>query len=268
MWKAHGQSFAPQEFSRIVGDHCFFAPFLAFGVNGFGLVSSAFLTPRMKRSSAPGSSSIFDFFAGFLVMEPPDPDPTWGKYSWGSLGQTPKIAALIGEFIAAFGMLEQSLRQVLSIVLEIKIVPAEAVLYALRNTSAKIDIICQVTERSSHPRKEAILDAMGEVSRVASRRNIYLHGVLGIGPGPRAVLWDFRFPVEAEQRRRDVTEADLEQLIFETSDAYNFLALAINPPEAQQPPPWRSKYFQQRGAPGTGSKRRRQKLKRTPKPPR
>jgi hypothetical protein len=47
-----------------------FATALAGGVNGLGGVFSAFVSPRRKRSSAPGSSLSSSFFLGELLMAP------------------------------------------------------------------------------------------------------------------------------------------------------------------------------------------------------
>jgi len=188
------------------------------------------------------------------------------NFSIGSLGAVPKIAALLGEFMAAWGLLEHSLRLAFASILKIDVQAAESIMYALRNTSSRIDIIRDLVDRSGHVRRDEILDALAEVQRVAGKRNTYVHSLIGIGPGPRAVRWDFRFNESDPQRRVDVTKEDLSELIMEASDAYNFLGTALHP-ELGQPPPWRSKYFQQRGAPGTGSKRRRQKNMRKRKRP-
>lgn len=183
------------------------------------------------------------------------------SYFIGTLEKTPKIAALIGEFVAAWGMLEHTMRLVLVNVLSMPFESAEAILYAVRNTSAKIDILSDLTRRGNFTRKAELLDALAEISRLSSKRNALLHGLLAVGPSNGVVIWDFRYSANDPERSKPITDDYLSELIMEVTDAYNFLALALHSPD-QQPPPWRSKYFQQRPEPGKGSKRRRERLGR------
>jgi predicted Zn-ribbon and HTH transcriptional regulator len=182
-------------------------------------------------------------------------------YAVGSLERAPVIAAMIGEFVAAWGLLEQSLRLALANVLDISIDASEAILYALRNSSSKLEVVADVTRRSEHSRKDEILDALSEIHRLSARRNHYLHALLAVGPNNQPVTMDFRYRVGDPLRKQEIKSGDLTELTREVRDAYNFLALALHNNQ-EGLPAWQSKYFQQRPVPGQGSKRKLRRLSR------
>ncbi|PPD07152.1 MAG: hypothetical protein CTY28_10240 [Hyphomicrobium sp.] len=186
-------------------------------------------------------------------------------YTIGSLGTARQMAGMIGEFIAAWGMLEHSMRLVLMNVVSIHHEAAEAILYAVKNTSAKIDILADLTRRGDFKRKDELLDALSEVSRLSSKRNELLHCLIGLDQENNVVRWDFRYGATDPERLRTITVDELLETIMEVTDAYNFLAIALHDHEGPRPP-WRSKYFQQRPAIGEGSKRQRQRLGRKRRP--
>lgn len=182
-------------------------------------------------------------------------------YTIGSLGKARQMAGIIGEFIAAWGMLEHSMRLVLMNVVSIHHEAAEAILYAVRNTSAKIDILADLTRRGDFERKDELLDALSEISRLSSKRNDLLHCLIGLDQDNNVVRWDFRYGANDPERLQAITVDELSETIMEVTDAYNFLALALHNHEGPHPP-WRSKYFLQRPALGEGSKRQRHRLGR------
>lgn len=163
----------------------------------------------------------------------------------GTLQSAPNIARLLGEFIAAWGLLEHSLRYILAEVLSINMEASESILYALRNTSARVDIVKDVAKRSEHPRREQIIDLLDQVERLARRRNTLLHQPLGVEQNKKVVRWDFRHPRKTQQRMTSLSEDELFQLILETTDAQALLMHTIDPVGFPQQS-WRSKYFQQR----------------------
>lgn len=165
-------------------------------------------------------------------MSAPSPD----EWFIGTLGGVPHIATLLGEINATWAFLEHSLPKALSCILNIPIDASEAILFALQNTSAKLDLVKLVAERTpENPHASNIVQAIKSIRALAKRRNIYVHHMFGYNKEGRVCRWDYRFKHNDQARRAFVTTEELQRFILEIRDAYNILMFAINP--ALGPPP-------------------------------
>ncbi len=171
------------------------------------------------------------------------------EWMTGTLMGVPTTACLIGELVAVWAFLEHTLPKPLSVILNISEPAAEAVLFALNNTSARLDIIRTVADRHApEERKAAYRDALDEVERAAKARNAYMHQLMGYTADKRLVRWDFRSDMSKPQRRVYVRDEDINDLILQVRDACNLLTAATYP-DMGPPPPSQSRRFQQRASP-------------------
>jgi hypothetical protein len=157
------------------------------------------------------------------------------RWNTGTLTGAPQIAGLLGELNAVWAFLEHALPKTLARVLNIDNEAAEAVLFALNNTSAKIDIVKAITRRNGGDQRQPILDALATVELLAKRRNRYVHHLMGYDDRGRVCRWDFREPRSTQARRVFVKAQEIEILIVDIRRAYNALTAATFP-ELGPPP--------------------------------
>jgi len=168
------------------------------------------------------------------------------KWMTGTLTGVPTTACLLGELVAVWSFLEHTLPKPLAKILGITENAAEAILFALNNTSARIDIVKTVaTRHASDADKAKYLDALVEIDKVSKIRNAYMHQLVGYTEEKRLVRWDFRSEMSQPQRRVYIRNEDIEDAIMQMRDCYN-LIIAATAPEIGAPPPWRSKRFKKR----------------------
>lgn len=146
----------------------YYFPFVLafFGVNGFGGVLNAFPIPRMKRSSAPGSSSII--FLGFLLMSK-HPDPL------------DEIAPLIGHVNLAWNNLQFWVFCVFWKLLDVGAMKADSIFFALRTDRAQRDITLQLIKATMFNFEELrhrLEDLIERANKLAGRRNDVIHAMI------------------------------------------------------------------------------------------
>jgi hypothetical protein len=154
------------------------------GVNGFGGVLNAFPIPRMKRSSAPGSSSTFNL--GFLAMPQPishytnDPKLLGGTEA---LDLYPDLAAQIASIVTAWSEVENSLALLLIMLIGAGSDAAIAMYESLSGSTAKEAALRAAAEHALDDERLKLFFATTRVvKKVAKQRNRIVHGLVAHCP--------------------------------------------------------------------------------------
>lgn len=161
--------------------------------------------------------------------------PTKGlpkKEVWytSTLTGVPHVAAELGELSATWAFLEHMLVDVLAKVLKIPRGASEAVLFALSNSAAKLDVVEAVASRhAKEPMRKRVIHAIASAKALAKRRNRFVHHLIGYDARGRLCLWDYREPADTQSRRVIFRVEDIDDLIIEMRDVVNLLQYAVEP---------------------------------------
>lgn len=142
---------------------CFF-----FGVNGFGGVFNAFPNPRMKRSSAPGSSSIFGLSDFFLMIDQFVP--------YADLPPPLRTRLLIGTYLQSWSFMETDLNDAIQVALGLNSLQGVIVCknITLRDKIYILKSIITLNDRKKIYESE--VDALSEIADIAGKeRNMIAH---------------------------------------------------------------------------------------------
>ena len=159
------------------------------------------------------------------------------NWNTGTLTGAPQVAGMLGELGAAWAFMEHMLVGVLAHVLKIRRSAAEAVLFALNNSAAKLDIIESVADRNAkEPTRKLLMTAVQTAKSLAKRRNVFVHHLIGYDDRGRLCRWDFREAEDVQARRIIFRIEDIDDLIMEIRELSNALQYAVHP-EMGPPPP-------------------------------
>jgi hypothetical protein len=140
---------------------------LFVGVNGFGGVLNAFPIPRMKRSSAPGSSSTTDL--DFLAMT-----DKFGSYA--DMPAPRRARLLVGTYIQMWAFMETDLNDAIEVALGLDSLQGIIVCKNI-NLRDKIYILKSIITLNDPTKMyEAEIDALSDISDIAGKeRNMIAH---------------------------------------------------------------------------------------------
>jgi len=146
-----------------------------FGVNGFGGVLNAFPIPRMKRSSAPGSSSISVFFLGGLTMSEDDPGKIFSDWPNADMfGVSAAHLHALGAISLTFNKLESAMSLVFTDYLKSSMEIGQAVFHRLNNNQ-RIDILRQLIDESPDETADCVRHAILCFEICCENRNTLAH---------------------------------------------------------------------------------------------
>jgi hypothetical protein len=182
------------------------------GVNGFGGVFSAVVTPRMKRSSAPGSSSTSIFTFGFLDM--PDPSDKHKVFeSIRDLSHDRELAASIGDMIIAWAQAEQALSDIMHRITGMSYAMVLDVMTRITTFESKIKTVALLITRwcEASDDSKAVLEAVQKLSKLSATRNAIVHASYAVTFDKKlTVAFDFREPEASAHRRRVIKAHDVK----------------------------------------------------------
>lgn len=134
-----------------------------------------------------------------MTTKNPEPLNTWYPLHAGlkiydttySIDEHPEIASLMGQLLARWAFLERQLCWTLGHLLDGNHGAAHAIIYALNNFGARLDV-CRATLQfvmPSGPEKNGMILLFGRIERLSKTRNKYVHGIPYGGKEPTIENW-------------------------------------------------------------------------------
>jgi len=143
------------------------------------------------------------------------------------------FAAALGRMVAAFAVLEHTLRELLQMTLGVQQYHAEAIYGGITSVKAKIEIIKEVLETASvhPPEREELNKLLERANRLNIRRNSYVHCMWGAGNNKESLSL-----IETGLRRgnprqfHQVRPSDIDALTEDIGILADDLMMVIFPP--------------------------------------
>jgi hypothetical protein len=156
----------------------------------------------------------------------------------GELELAPEFAASLGDMFAHWSHFEHTTVGVLESITGLPRGMCEDVLYSLKNTSARLDILQSLSKRHLADRAERghASRAIAYARKCAGRRNKFVHHLIGVNTRTHEVrLFDYRVPVGHQRRKLNTSVDEVRTLTNSLRHAMNLL-IRINRPEVGDPP--------------------------------